>query len=59
MVILGGWVFLMSEVPLLSALDLSRCPCLDSASVELQGYLTDKKHPPSEDHPRSLGIGLM
>ena len=25
----------------------------------LQGYLAHKKHPPPQDHPRSLGIGLL
>jgi hypothetical protein len=28
-------------------------------TVVLQGYLAHKKHPPPQDHHRSLGIGLL
>jgi len=50
MVILGGWVFLMSEVPLYSTRALPR---------ELKGYLAHKKHPPPWDHHRALGVKLL
>ena len=32
---------------------------LDFGENPLQGYLAHKKHPPPQDHHRSLGIGLL
>ena len=72
MVILGGWVVLMSEVPLYrnvegvkeSAFIADRnqhghhtFPFVKSLQ-DLQGYLAHKKTPPPSEPPRTLGIGL-
>jgi hypothetical protein len=45
MVILGGWVFLMSEVPLYVTAR-SHWPCLVTRSSWLQEHLTHAKVPP-------------
>ena len=55
MVILGGWVFLMSEVP------LYRCtaPRQRTHAGAYRGASLIRNSPPHWDHHRALGIALL
>ena len=60
MVVLRGWVFLMSEVPLyvVAIRDARDVHMVARRELMCRGTLFIRKRPPPQDLPRALGIAL-
>ena len=62
MAVLGGWAFLISDVPLCGSLRVQVYQQVDQlprlANHLVQGYLAHKNTPTPYDPPKTLGRGL-